>query len=897
MEIYEAPGWLDDCFRSGLWTLFQSAASQSLTPDPGVSGDLATMAVTEGASPTGCGYRKDISSEGLGTDTFPRLRVKLRGRGTTPQYKLGVEYTDASSNGTGWLDAPSEMTVDVLEFISGKTVKYVKLYARCNTAFGTAYVDWDYAVVVRNPPLVPVEVLGLEADLQTTTRVSGLKLRILNDVLLGVTARRYSLDEGEGGMAYDLSGGRGHADLVNTTWSTQGRFGGCLFFDGSDRMETGYKTVVGASEARTIAFWVKAPPGLSGVICGVGQTVGGGWSRIQLNWSSNRVRLYVRDDAGSVRQYTSTATVADNAWHHVVGVIDPSGDAVGLWVDGEYDGGASGALGQITVDLYDLTWGCLHNDGAYSNYSVEYVDEPTVLTRALDGAEIRGMYRRDPPPSGAARARVGSVVMVYLAHSSESLVYKLFTGRVIDRFTYGDPDEPVLELVCEDLGEVMHERTFTGEYAMATQISAIVDDVSDGSLPELFHEIDATNRAIANRFNLENVWSLLGKLAETVKFSTGETGANFYVDPGGALRFKRYGAFNCPLSVSDGSDGSPANILDVRVRETMKGQPRLVNDVRVVIFEEEALPRDEDSLTESAEGWSSPDPTDMGYPQSDSGDYQAGTASVRFNTTNPGAQYRMRCEYTELDVSGYDSLVFQMKYGAGLSVDSFEVRIWRGGWLWVTDYLEKTGISPQGSGAWHEYSVDLSGMSVTGNPGNIVKNLRIRAVHSAQIGTGGFLFDKLRFVRDEKYGSHGDALSQDEYGKRTLRVVDKSITDIDFADYVAENIVEHRRDPLVMVEATVPGRGQVGYRPPQMVVLTSLKDGVDGETFQIQRARHVYTPGEGYTCDLELVAARRPDGSYVAEVAPVMFDLAASIAEVRRAIRDRELNVLRTGWM
>jgi len=157
--------------------------------------------------------------------------------------------------------------------------------------------------------------------------------------------------------------------------------------------------------------------------------------------------------------------------------------------------------------------------------------------------------------------------------------------------------------------------------------------------------------------------------------------------------------------------------------------------------------------------------------------------------------------------------------------------------------------------------------------------------------------DKLRFVRDEKYGSHGDASSQAEYGKRTLRVVDKSITDNDFADYVAENIVEHRRDPLVIVEATVPGRGQVGYRPPQMVALTSLKDGIDGETFQIQRARHVYTPGEGYTCDLELVAARKPDGSYEAEVAPVMFDLAASIAEVRRAIRDRELNVLRTGWM
>jgi len=42
--------------------------------------------------------------------------------------------------------------------------------------------------------------------------------------------------------------------------------------------------------------------------------------------------------------------------------------------------------------------------------------------------------------------------------------------------------------------------------------------------------------------------------------------------------------------------------------------PRLANDVRVVIFEEETLPRDGDGWTESAEGWSSPDPTDSGYP-------------------------------------------------------------------------------------------------------------------------------------------------------------------------------------------------------------------------------------------------------------------------------------------
>ena len=53
LEIYEAPGFLDDCFRSSLWTLFQSAASQSFVPGSDVTGDIATMTVTEGGVPFG----------------------------------------------------------------------------------------------------------------------------------------------------------------------------------------------------------------------------------------------------------------------------------------------------------------------------------------------------------------------------------------------------------------------------------------------------------------------------------------------------------------------------------------------------------------------------------------------------------------------------------------------------------------------------------------------------------------------------------------------------------------------------------------------------------------------------------------------------------------------------
>jgi hypothetical protein len=861
VEIYEAPGWLDDCFRSSLWTLFQSAASQGFANVDDVAGDYATMTVTEGSSPSGCGYRKDISSENLGTDSYPRLRVRLRGRGTTPQYKVGVEYTDSSSNETGWLDAPEDMTVDVLILLPGKTVKYVKLYARCNTAYGTAYVDWDYAVIVRNPPLVPTEMLDLDVDLWTTTRISGATLKLLNDILLGVTARRYSLDEGEGLHAYDLSRDKGHADLVNASWNSGGVHGSCLYFNGtSARMETGYKTTIPADGALTIAFWVKASPGATKVICGFGKSIGADWNRVQLNWSSDKVRLY---DVGDV-----------------------------------------GTLGQITLDEYDLTWGCLHNESGYINHSECYVDEPAVYTRAFTGDEadspedeVHELYTRTPP-SGAARAFCGNVVMVYLTHGGGSLVSKLITARVIDRVASGDPDEPTISLVCEDLGEIMHERTFTEEYANPTQISAIVDDIGDQCLPGIFNQIDATNRTIVNVFNLENAWSLMGKLAETAKFSTGETGANFYVDPGGTLRFNKYGIWTSTLKVSDGSDGGEANILDIRVRETMKGEPKLVNDARVVIFEEEAFPRDEDSWTESADSWSSPDPTDANYPQSDTGDKKSGTACIKFQTTNPGSQYRMRHVFGETDISDMDEVRFWFKYGVGLSPENLEVRMQKGVWIWTWDYYVKSGLSVPAADTWYEYAIDISDFTKGGNPGKILDHLHIRPYRSAgDLGVGGFKVDKLRFVRSEKAGTHEDSTSQDLYGKRTLRVVDKTITTVDYADYVAENIVEHRKNPLVLVEATVPGRAQLGYRPPLMIQVTSLKDGINGETFQIQRARHRYLPQEGYTCDLELVAARKPDGTYEPKVAPVMVDLAAQIAAARRSIWEKQLNDLRKEWM
>ena len=855
------------------------------------------MTVTEGATPSGCGWRRDISALSLNTDDYPLLRVRLRGRGTTPQYKVEVEYTDATTTSTGWIDAPADIEPKQVQLAASKIIKYLKLFSRSSTPNQTAMIDYDYSVVLKNPPLIPLEVEELVADLVTTRAVSGLKLKLLNDPLLGVTERRYSLDENLGTRTYDLSYNKHQSIFTGVTWNSSGKYGYCLYFlsSSSSRLETGYKTTIPASGALCISFWVKAAPGVSGIVCGFGKTIVS-FNRVQFNWSSDKLRLYVKDDAGNILQHTTIEIIADNTWHHILGIVNPGDDIIEIYLDGDKDGEAAGTLGTITLDTYDLTFGCLHNDAGYTNYTTCYLDEIQIHNRSLNEKEAYNLSQY-LPLSGAARAQPGNIVMVYLGAESENLVYKLITARIIDRTAGGEPNDPYLSLVCEDLGEILHERTFTKEYTTATQISTIVDEIVDTSAEDFYLEKDTTNRSIVNKFNQEGIWSLLEKLAEAATFSTGENGANFYVDPGGSLRFKRYGAFTCSHRVTDGGDGYTPNLHDIMVKESIKGNPRLVNDARIIVFEEANNPIDQDSWTESAEGWSSPDPTDSGYPQSDAGDKQAGTASIHFNTTNPGSEYRMRIGFPDINLDEFDQLSFMWKYGSGLSPENIDIRLQKGSWTWTLDSYNKTSIAPGAAASWHEKTVNIADLAASGNPGKTVNNLQIRAYRaSGDLGTGGFLIDMLRFIRTEKAGTNSDVTSQQAYGKRVHRVVDKNITDIDYAGYVAANIVAHRKYPLVTARAIVPGRAQLGYRPPMIVTLTSVKDGILEQGFQIQRAQHIYTPSRGYTCTLDLVAAKTSTGAYEPKIPPIVDDMGMSLAMRMRILNESGLNSLRNVW-
>ncbi len=255
--------------------------------------------------------------------------------------------------------------------------------------------------------------------------------------------------------------------------------------------------------------------------------------------------------------------------------------------------------------------------------------------------------------------------------------------------------------------------------------------------------------------------------------------------------------------------------------------------------------------------------------------------------------------FGEVDLTGYDEVRFYMKYGAGLKVDGFRFQMLKlGAWGTTGDYYEETGITPQGAAAWHEYVIDLGSIGLVGTPGRVVSSLEVRAEHAVEIGSGGFLIDKLRFVRVEKNVTSSDATSQADYGKKTLSIVDKNISSLTWAQNVADNIIANRKYPIVIASARVQGAAQLGYRPPQKVSVTSLKDGLLSQYFQIVRARHRVTVSSSYYVDLDMIAAKTgiSPPAYDALVGPALQDLETILGEWKTLTKTSTFYSLRSQY-
>ena len=199
----------------------------------------------------------------------------------------------------------------------------------------------------------------------------------------------YSFNEGTGTTLTDVSGNNLTGAIVGATWTTAGRYGNGLSFNGtSNYVDLGNPTALQLTGSMTIEAWVKAAanPADDGQI--VAKSDGTGWQfKTSPDTGPHTFGVGVSGTTGPITQRYSTTVRALGTWYHVAGVYDATAGTLSTYVNGVLDNGtlrspipAAQVNQNVNVNIGRRTGGFYFNG---------VIDEVRIYDRALSAAEIQ----------------------------------------------------------------------------------------------------------------------------------------------------------------------------------------------------------------------------------------------------------------------------------------------------------------------------------------------------------------------------------------------------------------------------------------------------------------------------------------------------------------------------
>lgn len=200
---------------------------------------------------------------------------------------------------------------------------------------------------------------------------AGVTVTVGNAAQSGGLRVAYPLSAGSGTTVADVSTNNTPATATSPTWTTSGRYGNAITFNGtSSRVRS--NSSINLTGTFTIEAWVLNPTNQA--------------SESIVTVGSNR-DLYITN--GTLRFFTGATTltfgtVAANTWQHVAIVSD--GSTVRAYVDGSQSGSTqNAALGSFSGPVQLGAWTDGTNNGDFFSGTI---DEVRVYTRALTATEI-----------------------------------------------------------------------------------------------------------------------------------------------------------------------------------------------------------------------------------------------------------------------------------------------------------------------------------------------------------------------------------------------------------------------------------------------------------------------------------------------------------------------------
>ena len=211
--------------------------------------------------------------------------------------------------------------------------------------------------------------------LQTATTVSGL-------------AAAYGFNEGTGTTTADLSGNRATGQIKGATWTTGGKYGAALSFNGSNSyVDLGNPSSLQSTGSMSWSAWVYItgnPPDDGQIVAR--STDQAGWQfKTSPDTGKRTFAVAVSTSSAHVQRYSKTVPSL-KTWYHVAGVYNASAKTLDIYVNGALDDGVLSGTVPSSQVLPNVNTTIGMRSGGY--YFQGTIDELRIYNRALAQSEI-----------------------------------------------------------------------------------------------------------------------------------------------------------------------------------------------------------------------------------------------------------------------------------------------------------------------------------------------------------------------------------------------------------------------------------------------------------------------------------------------------------------------------
>ena len=229
----------------------------------------------------------------------------------------------------------------------------------------------------------------------------------------------YDFDEGSGTTVTDASGHGLTGTIVGATWTTQGRYGNALSFDGtSSYVDLGNPPSLQITGSMTWSAWVKAmaDPVDDGQIIAKSDD-NSGWQFKTSPDTGPHTFAVAASAAGIPHTHRYSTTIRSlNTWYHVAGVYDASNQILDIYVNGVLDNGP--LVGIIPSPQFNA--GVNANIGRRTGgyYFNGIIDDVRIYNRALAQSEIQADM--NTPLGTLTQPRICAAAKVFLEGAYDS---------------------------------------------------------------------------------------------------------------------------------------------------------------------------------------------------------------------------------------------------------------------------------------------------------------------------------------------------------------------------------------------------------------------------------------------------------------------------------------------